>query len=129
LAKVLNVIEKGVVDAQVANPLEGLFQHFLGGMPSLSGVLAATVCSGECCRRFSVAGMTLAQLQEATGFQDVAKIASMVIPLKNIEGETSPMFTCRHWNVETKRCMDYENRPRMCRTFPNGKACPACGGG
>ncbi len=36
-------------------------------------------------------------------------------------------FTCRHWNEATRLCGAYEERPGMCRTFPDGKPCHACG--
>jgi Fe-S-cluster containining protein len=27
-------------------------------------------------------------------------------------------FRCRHFDRETRRCTDYENRPAMCRDYP-----------
>ncbi len=28
-------------------------------------------------------------------------------------------FRCRHFDRETRRCTDYENRPAMCRDYPH----------
>jgi len=34
-------------------------------------------------------------------------------------GTTIPYYySCNNWNPETKQCMDYENRPSLCRGFP-----------
>ena len=27
-------------------------------------------------------------------------------------------YECRHYNIETRQCLDYENRPSICRGFP-----------
>ena len=89
-------------------------------------------CTGDCCREFPVCGMSMAQIIEiANGNKvdpDGAKLVAMLIPLDRVTGG-QPLFTCRHWNAETKRCMDYENRPGMCSDYPyySGR-CPACGG-
>ena len=36
-------------------------------------------------------------------------------------------FTCTHWDEQTRLCKIYEDRPRMCREFPNGRVCGHCG--
>lgn len=33
-------------------------------------------------------------------------------------------YTCKHFDKKTASCTIYENRPLMCRRFPNGDACP-----
>lgn len=40
--------------------------------------------------------------------------------LCNAQGEaTSPIFyRCRHFDVETRSCTNYDNRPDVCRGFP-----------
>lgn len=30
----------------------------------------------------------------------------------------SHFYTCRHYDADNKRCMNYENRPPICRDFP-----------
>lgn len=38
------------------------------------------------------------------------------------------LYTCRHWDEETRLCGDYANRPKMCSAYPYGNACErACG--
>jgi Fe-S-cluster containining protein len=40
--------------------------------------------------------------------------------LQRVEGRLVPTFyfRCRHFDRETRRCTDYENRPLMCREYP-----------
>jgi Fe-S-cluster containining protein len=35
-------------------------------------------------------------------------------------------FGCRLFDTETRRCTIYARRPKMCRNFPYGRACPIC---
>lgn len=39
-----------------------------------------------------------------------------------IDGEQAQLilhfFTCRHFDTEHRRCMNYENRPPICRDYP-----------
>ncbi len=44
-------------------------------------------------------------------------------PRKRIK-ERMHHYTCKHFCKISKRCTIYENRPLMCRRFPNGDACP-----
>lgn len=34
-----------------------------------------------------------------------------------------PLYTCRHWDTETKLCTVYDERPWLCRDFPYQGAC------
>lgn len=36
---------------------------------------------------------------------------------------TRRLMTCRHWDIETRLCTVYEQRPRMCRDYPYGRTC------
>ena len=39
-------------------------------------------------------------------------------------GPKYQLFTCRHWNEETRLCGAYEDRPDMCRDYPySGRDC------
>lgn len=40
--------------------------------------------------------------------------------------ENSNLWTCRHWDTETRLCTVYESRPGMCRDYPYGAACGGC---
>ncbi len=37
--------------------------------------------------------------------------------------ENQSWWTCRHYDKESGNCSDYENRPSMCRKYPNGSGC------
>ena len=102
------------------------------------GPLARIVpeCTGECCREFPLnieGGLDMLKLGMELGKVDPkegAKLLDMLIPL----GKTHPnndqfeMFTCRYWDTETKRCLNYENRPQMCWDYPYDRGrCHVCG--
>ena len=40
--------------------------------------------------------------------------------------ENTPLYTCKHWDEETRLCSAYEDRPKMCRDFPYGQICEHC---
>lgn len=71
-------------------------------------------------------------------------ILDMVIPLTRAEavaryerlgygelkdyGDDYYLFTCRHWDEETRLCTAYESRPSMCSRYPYGSECErGCG--
>jgi Fe-S-cluster containining protein len=33
------------------------------------------------------------------------------------------LFTCRHWDEQTRLCRVYERRPEMCRGYPYERPC------
>lgn len=92
-------------------------------------------CTGHCCRRFSLP-LTIEEIQienekaliwvqaGRTGArprfdpEEIQKVASMVIPT-----DDPYLFNCKHHNAETGDCMNYENRPELCRDYPYGRAC------
>ena len=87
-------------------------------------------CTGDCCREFPISGMTSTELTKAAerGYPEILAIAAMVVPLNKTKCG-APLFTCRHWNTETKRCLIYNSRPLMCSDYPyRGGACETCGG-
>jgi Fe-S-cluster containining protein len=47
------------------------------------------------------------------------------VPADQIRAEDpgQELFRCIHWDEHTRRCLNYENRPAMCRWFPYGQAC------
>lgn len=61
---------------------------------------------------------------------ELEKVYAMVIPLKpakdyefGVNGVSPPpqtgyYYTCKHHNAETGNCDNYENRPRMCSSYP-----------
>lgn len=62
------------------------------------------------------------------GEPDIDKIRDMVIYLGHYKrakmADSEHHYTCRHHDAATGNCLDYENRPRMCSSFPNDRPCP-----
>ena len=103
-------------------------------------------CTGHCCRRFylplsptQIKGeAALVRLGGRSRFNptEIAKIADMVIlvdqtPKPNNDSEYNRyhddsvgyFYTCKHHNKDTGDCMNYENRPNLCRDYPYGGSC------
>jgi Fe-S-cluster containining protein len=87
-------------------------------------------CTGHCCRQFFLP-FTPAQLVKhaLTRFvrprfkpEEIAKVAAMAVYLGD-RSDGAHMYTCRHLNVITGDCMDYENRPDVCRDYPYEDVC------
>jgi Fe-S-cluster containining protein len=104
-------------------------------------------CTGACCAAFWLP-YTPEDLRkraaEAKEGSELPYIADMVIPLsarkanarvrqyglkwpKVDSDEADQVFTCRHWDEETRRCQAYEARPQMCRDYPYAEECKHCG--
>lgn len=105
-------------------------------------------CTGLCCRHFHVGDppMTpedLAENARATRegepfdrnnhriYPDIEKVASMVIPLGLFKHNPVNheefrdwvcLYTCRHLK-DNKDCGIYEERPHMCRSYPDFGIC------
>jgi Fe-S-cluster containining protein len=94
--------------------------------------VSSHACGGDCCRDFylnippaeigaayllikakQVAGEELTELQ-----RDHIYIAEMVVRIDE-DDEKSPRYTCLHFDNETGRCRSYDQRPAMCRDYPN----------
>ncbi len=39
----------------------------------------------------------------------------------------TPLYTCKHWNEETRLCSAYDSRPTMCAKYPYEGICEHCG--
>jgi Fe-S-cluster containining protein len=90
-------------------------------------------CTGECCRKFPVNDMSSVEITEMVLEERNSChliLGAMLVPLHEVSDQTkSPLFTCRHWDTTTKRCLIYNYRPVMCRDYPYGMPCKTCGGG
>lgn len=64
---------------------------------------------------------------------EIRKVSEMIIfkyssktclgnPNRKIDHELYH-YTCKHFNKSTGNCMNYENRPGMCRDYPNTGTC------
>lgn len=99
-------------------------------------------CNGDCCAVFFLPYTISEMRRRAPTLRDGQQIAEMVIPLTPKEArerreqlapgsialpirwrDRGHHFTCRHWDPETRLCGIYEDRPTMCRTFPDGDPC------
>jgi Fe-S-cluster containining protein len=90
-------------------------------------------CTGECCREFPLGGHDLLSIRLRAAKEgpggDAFAIVSMVVPTGHLGRYGGQMFSCMHWDPETKRCTNYLHRPRMCSEFPYGLKCEHCQGG
>lgn len=106
-------------------------------------------CTGDCCRAFSLGQHSIEQLREACIRNGVPDVAEMIIDLGlwtrnptgrlpdgsepprklNEEPRSTARFhggrflTCTHHCGETGLCNIYEDRPKMCRVYPNYSPC------
>lgn len=107
-------------------------------------------CAGACCAVFPLDACQadrILKYGEASNITDAVYIADMIIPLTRDEavaryarlgygelptawkddGQHS-LWTCRHWDEETRLCGAYEARPVMCKGYPYGATCErGCG--
>jgi Fe-S-cluster containining protein len=89
-------------------------------------------CTGHCCERFYLPNTPgeleniakCAEKGDATVAKEFRKVADMVIFLRRDDHKGVYHYTCKHFDVATRNCTDYEDRPRMCRSFPNDRPCP-----
>jgi len=56
---------------------------------------------------------------------DALKIRDMLIA-KGKGEDGYERFTCRFFDTDTRLCTNYENRPKMCRNYPDGNPCHWC---
>jgi Fe-S-cluster containining protein len=98
------------------------------------GVDLVRTCPGHCCVAFYLPTSHDRVEEMREGMRDGGVIAEMVIPLSLSEAnerlerfgsdrEYGPeseghVYTCRHFDDETRLCTIYEQRPEMCRDFP-----------
>lgn len=96
-------------------------------------------CTGHCCEKFSLPNSP-SELRRAfnrregegnaywKNLQCVVLMVKYLGKLKidpngnELQYETH-YYTCRNFNKETRNCMNYENRPHMCRNYPYGRKC------
>src|ERR1019366_288079 len=104
--------------------------------------LLSGICNGSCCVVFPLPGHDPSRDWSKT--HQGTYIADMILPL-TLEAAKErwalyglgdwpepffgpypgKMFSCRHWDTETRLCTAYEARPDMCRDYPYGGPCNA----
>ena len=93
-------------------------------------------CDGRCCAVFylpiSRDEMTPARMARV---RDGTRIFEMVLPLvpdaaamrlgRDVVGDEAAenLYTCRYFDERTRRYVQYETRPAMCRDYPYGEPC------
>lgn len=95
-------------------------------------------CTGHCCRAFTLpkSPEDIRKMVEEDRLNDGPFILDMLIylglfdvnPAGGVLDEPWHYFTCRHLDTATGNCTVYEQRPHLCRNYPNDKACefPGC---
>ena len=70
----------------------------------------------------------LDMLVPLTRRQAVARARRLGFRLPWKIGRTHRYFTCRHWDESSRLCTVYDDRPRMCSSYPYGSTCdhPDC---
>ena len=97
-------------------------------------------CPAHCCEMFWInsskkkRGYTPDDMRQALrnnhrsrAQAETEKIARMVLALgyrrKPHDGKLTFMWTCNHFDTETRLCKIYEDRPKMCRDHPGKSEC------
>jgi Fe-S-cluster containining protein len=84
-------------------------------------------CRGLCCQRFPIGisphSEVLKFLEKGKQFEEYRKISEMLILISD---EEQAIYTCKHFNMETRLCTNYPNRPDMCKDYPYNKVCYYC---
>lgn len=83
-------------------------------------------CARTCCENFYLP-LTLEEIKESVRKGNVAngdkdeysKLLDMLIST----GRISKIFNCKYFNKETRLCVNYENRPVVCKQHPTSKPC------
>lgn len=86
-------------------------------------------CNGACCEKFTLP-LSLKEIEKDAKSgrvwngdpSEILKIQAMVIPLKS--DSSFHYYTCKYFDVKTRKCLNYENRPVVCRQHPLNKPCP-----
>jgi Fe-S-cluster containining protein len=102
-------------------------------------------CAGACCAVFPMHKDQPLFTNKGPLPRDSAFILDMLIPLTRRQGVARSrrlgypdppkygpnygLYTCRHWDEQTRLCTAYDQRPRMCSDYPyTGRSCErGCG--
>jgi Fe-S-cluster containining protein len=83
-------------------------------------------CTGRCCDPVAMSAEQYAAMAaDPANFLDGPQIVAMLTP----RDATTTTFECSNFERSTARCRIYDQRPGVCVFYPNGRACPHCGGG
>ena len=89
-------------------------------------------CIGLCCSQFTLNGDSQEDyvVEGLKGVVESKFVGNMLI-FQGFAGEPGdggeesdwPLYTCKYWDKETTLCTVYNQRPSMCRTYPDGEEC------
>lgn len=112
--------------------------------------MISSACSGKCCAVFNYPTAPDALRERSEGqegfWPDQDRfLADMLVALTPEEAQarmerfeisppegmdlrewaenTGPLYTCRHWDEDTRLCTVYADRPEMCREYPYASRC------
>lgn len=82
--------------------------------------------TGECCTRLALP-LNPDSLQKAAAanpdHKEIVQIARMLKPVGFVPSTGFTVYSCKNVLLNGN-CAIYEDRPTMCRNYPNGKECP-----
>lgn len=82
-----------------------------------------TRCTGHCCRKIVIPVSPKQLVENQDRYIDGKQLAHMLEYQGENDKEGFYDYTCKNWDSNTGDCMDYENRPDMCRAYPYGRQC------
>lgn len=98
-------------------------------------------CTGHCCEEFYIPLDVVARIRTRDPLiGDVEMLASMlrlaryagpgdVMPSGEVvdDGQHAAIWTCIHFDRETRDCTVYDHRPKMCSDYPYERKCRVIG--
>ncbi|MFI5230753.1 MAG: YkgJ family cysteine cluster protein [Gemmatimonadales bacterium] len=97
-------------------------------------------CGGVCCRDFvmshspeRIGELYLAAVARIVAFEDTEDdwdkvfTVEMLVRIDDESDENGPRYSCVHFRADVGLCGVYDERPWMCRSYPNGRPCYHCG--
>lgn len=90
-------------------------------------------CTGHCCKSFwlPLSPMEFSFQSKKLGLgkpikwisEEFRKISEMVIFQRPNDNGSGYRYTCKYFDTKTNNCINYKNRPDMCRDYPYGGTC------
>lgn len=72
-------------------------------------------------------GMRHLKRDAVAGDVEAAFVADMLVDTGERRGNRKILWTCRHHDTETGRCLVYHGRPEMCREYKHPCSREECG--
>ena len=86
-------------------------------------------CTGACCDPVPLPAEDYWDMSRNPKiYKNARYIMNMLTPRAPIPRHGWAEFTCKYFDLDTRRCTAYDRRPQMCRDFPEEGECGYCGG-